>query len=72
MPSCFHPGRGGPINHIDGSDLGLGLQEHPSPLGELSGHVLDEFALRGNGITEIALDPRSDGRFCDCLIPPQK
>lgn len=46
-------GGGCAVRHVNGTQLGLGLDECAAGLLQLSGHILGNLALRGDGVTEI-------------------
>ena len=46
-------GSGCAVRHVNGTQLGLGLDECTAGLLQLSGHILGNLALRGDGVTEI-------------------
>ena len=41
------------VSHVDRAQLGLSLNERTTGLLQLSGHILGNLALRGDGVTEI-------------------
>ena len=47
-------GRSGAIHHIDGRHLRLRLDEHASGLRHFQGHILRDFILRGDRVSEEA------------------
>ena len=46
-------GSGCAVGHVDGAQLRLSLDEGAAVLLQLSGHILGNLALRGDGVTEI-------------------
>ena len=54
-------GTGSAINHVDGRDLALGLEEAASDLGHTGGHVLRNLRLRSDGIAEEIASAGADG-----------
>ena len=61
------------INHIDGRDLALRLQEAAAlHLGQALGHIFGYLILGGDGIAEEEAAPGLDGRLSDRLVPLHK
>ena len=56
------------VDHVDSSQLGLSLNEHAAVLGHVRGHILRDFALRSDGITEIAVATCTNSSLSDCFI----
>ena len=63
-----HAGAGSAVNHVDGRNLGFGLDEHTARLGQVHGHVLGDFALGRDGITEEAVAAGADGSLGDGFV----
>ena len=61
--------RGSSECHVDGSQLGLGLDKRAAGLRQLMTHIFRNFVLRRDGIAEIALDARTDRRFSKSFVP---
>ena len=58
------PGAAAAVHHVDGGDLGDGLQEHPVELRQELGHQLGAFRGRGDRVAEevpAAGEERADG-----------
>ena len=65
-----HPGpaAAGPIDHVDGRDLTLGLDEHATDFGQLRRHVFRQLGLRGDRVAEERPAPGPDGCRPDDLV----
>ena len=65
-------GGGHAVDHVDGGNLGLSLEEHAADLGETLGHVGRDLGLGGDGVTEVVAAARDDGGLRDGLVTLHK
>ena len=63
-----HPGGGGAVDHVDGGDLALRLEEHAADLGHLFRHVGGDLRLGGDGVAEVVAAARPDGGLRDGFV----
>ena len=60
------------VDHVDGADLGLGLQEAAAHLGHALGHVFGDLVLGRDGIAEEEAASGEDGGFRNGLVALHK
>ena len=62
------PSAGRTVDHMDGADLALGLQEDAAQFGHAPRHVLQKFRLRRNRIAKKRIHPGAHRSFRQCLV----
>ena len=61
-------GAGRAVDHVDGRDLALGLDERAAHLGQALAHILGDLALGRDGVAEIVAAAGLHGGFRDGLV----